>query len=926
MAGTPAAPEPDRRIIAVLLADLKGYSQLPDQPRERLHLRTDEDTAPILRRYRTLTQKGTGDGVLVSFTDVRQAANCAFDLSTYYRDLDWHELEVPRLEVRIALHCGPATLHESKISGQPDLIGNAVIEAARTEPIVTPGEVWATDAFTTQLELRNQDERFAWDDLGEHELAREWGARRLYRLSRASGPSDGARRQDRVPAAPQWIQADLLAYAERMREEHSFINPSGIMQTERQVQVKMDDVFVPLHLTLREPEADIAWLLIEKERAAAGGGSGDFERDRPEEADLTAPYRFALRRSGQEQVPTAAIMPFEQALARHGQLVVLGEPGAGKTTLLRYLAYRHASALVDGSDEADGLGSPRFPIHVRLADYARAVEQESDELSLQLHILRRCQMRQIPLPEELLEGQLQRGNCIVLFDGLDEAGTPARRAEIAEQVEAFIRAYGGENVIIVSSRIASWRAGTQLVGDVTVATLAPLDDDGIARFLDGWCLAVEQQQRGPGTTTAQQAGEYAEAIKGALANNPGIRQLAANPLLLTILVLIQRREATLPEQRAALYDRIAETMIVNWRQRHVGELPFDQEEARMLLSHLGYRLHERRPDGMLTQDELVRLWAQRLAKDAGLPRPNVGIRSRAAELVQGVREHVGLLAERGEGLYGFSHRTFQEYFAGLEMIADSMAMVKHIRGKLHQPAWREPILLAVGRAAKSLGRATGDGLVSAIWHADSEYETIIHRDLLLALYCLSDMVEISSGLTQQLVDALAGLLLDTPNWRRYSSVPRIRTLLLTGQRALRSVGLPERLMARLEDVNESVRWSAAEALGRLGDGQAVPALMARLEDEDESDRRSAAEALGWLGDGQAVPALMARLEDEDESDRRSAAEALGWLGDGQAVPALMARLEEKNQVVRWSAAEALWQLCETQDAEMEQAQHGHLLS
>jgi HEAT repeat protein len=99
-----------------------------------------------------------------------------------------------------------------------------------------------------------------------------------------------------------------------------------------------------------------------------------------------------------------------------------------------------------------------------------------------------------------------------------------------------------------------------------------------------------------------------------------------------------------------------------------------------------------------------------------------------------------------------------------------------------------------------------------------------------------------------------------------------------------------------------------EALGKIGDPQAVPALMEALKDRDERCAPGGGGALGKIGDPQAVPALMEALKDRDENVRRAAAEALGKIGDRQAVPALLEALKDRNEDVRQAAAEALWKL------------------
>ena len=90
-------------------------------------------------------------------------------------------------------------------------------------------------------------------------------------------------------------------------------------------------------------------------------------------------------------------------------------------------------------------------------------------------------------------------------------------------------------------------------------------------------------------------------------------------------------------------------------------------------------------------------------------------------------------------------------------------------------------------------------------------------------------------------------------------------------RAMRSTAyaLPiDPLLARLDDEDGSVRYSAAQALGEIGDARAVESLLARLEDEDWIMRYLAARALGQLGDAWAVEPLLARLEDRQDCSSR----------------------------------------------------------
>ena len=87
----------------------------------------------------------------------------------------------------------------------------------------------------------------------------------------------------------------------------------------------------------------------------------------------------------------------------------------------------------------------------------------------------------------------------------------------------------------------------------------------------------------------------------------------------------------------------------------------------------------------------------------------------------------------------------------------------------------------------------------------------------------------------------------------------------------------EGLVERLSDENEGVRWSAAEALGRLGDPGAVEPLIDTLWDDDARVRLKAAYALGMLGDPRALGPLQRLYRIEKEDARETIREAMDMI-------------------------------------------------
>jgi phycocyanobilin lyase alpha subunit len=110
----------------------------------------------------------------------------------------------------------------------------------------------------------------------------------------------------------------------------------------------------------------------------------------------------------------------------------------------------------------------------------------------------------------------------------------------------------------------------------------------------------------------------------------------------------------------------------------------------------------------------------------------------------------------------------------------------------------------------------------------------------------------------------------------------------------------EQAIANLQHEELGRRYYAAWWLGkfRISEPEAVDALLLALEDKSDRTedggyplRRNAARALGKLGDGRAVPALIQCLDCSDYYVREAAAQALEMLGDVSSIPALMKLLE-----------------------------------
>lgn len=129
------------------------------------------------------------------------------------------------------------------------------------------------------------------------------------------------------------------------------------------------------------------------------------------------------------------------------------------------------------------------------------------------------------------------------------------------------------------------------------------------------------------------------------------------------------------------------------------------------------------------------------------------------------------------------------------------------------------------------------------------------------------------------------------------------TLFLSLPKALASA---ERIVALLYDEeNAGVRNSAAEILIKLG-SSVLPVLIKGADSSDPDVRKFILDILGDIGDRQATPLLLRLLKNDVETNvRAAAAENLGKLRDGSAVPDMVNALAAPDLLVQFSLLDAL---------------------
>jgi formylglycine-generating enzyme required for sulfatase activity len=419
----------------------------------------------------------------------------------------------------------------------------------------------------------------------------------------------------------------------------------------------------------------------------------------PEGETWSRHLRLAGRQVSPEEAETVGRRLSEPAplldlLRQHDGLIILGDPGAGKTTFLKYLTLR----LARGEGDKLGLGV-RLPVLLPLSAYANALAEAEIPLDQFITAYYRNLGLELPLKEMLAE-VLGQGGALLLLDGLDEVKSLAQRHLVVERMVNFFTLHRRQgNKFIFTSRIVGYREVRPITEGLAECTLVDFEGEEIEAFVEKWTGALERGVRGDTAVAAQEAAQERAELLSVVERNPGVRRLAANPLLLTILALMKRQGIALPERRVELYQKYVETLLRHWNlARGLGRPPsrdLDVVETVRILAPLALWMHETSPGVGLVKREEVRRQLEAIYASRGEAEPAPA----AQRLLDDVHQSASLLLERGAGQYGFIHLTFQEYLAAVAIAQQGQQsvkpVVKALTARVGDGNWREVTLLTI---------------------------------------------------------------------------------------------------------------------------------------------------------------------------------------------------------------------------------------
>ena len=173
----------ERRLAAVLAADVAGYSRLMGVDEEgtlaQLKACRKALVDPTIAKHRGRIVKTTGDGMFVEFASAVDAARCSLEVQSGMALQNEALPPDKRIEFRIGIHVGDIMIDDN------DIFGEGVNVAARLENECEPGGVCLSGSAFEQVRGKTS---FVFDDLGERALKNIDRPVRLYAARIATAP------------------------------------------------------------------------------------------------------------------------------------------------------------------------------------------------------------------------------------------------------------------------------------------------------------------------------------------------------------------------------------------------------------------------------------------------------------------------------------------------------------------------------------------------------------------------------------------------------------------------------------------------------------------------------------------------------------------------------------------------------------------
>ena len=536
-------------------------------------------------------------------------------------------------------------------------------------------------------------------------------------------------------------------------------------------------------------------------------------------------------------------------------LVILGDPGSGKSTLLKYLALQWAKL------SANDL--PLHPIHLLIELRKYNSSQDEKKCDNFLEFIESDSSRIDHLDKNILHEWLQAGRAVVMFDGLDEVFELEKRNRIVDQIHSFTQKYPTVKTI-VTSRVIGYQQQRLKNAGFHHFMLQDFEPEQIQDFIQKWhdLTLIDRLKKAA----------LLERLQQAIAASNSIRELAGNPLLLTMMAILNRNQE-LPRFRAKLYEEASKVLLHIWdfevkeklNNDRVDPYVIDEEVKQNICGRIAYTMQSssKQLGNIISREDLRQTIAESLSGLRGIEPTTC-----AKSMVEQLRDRNFILCFLGgynEDYYAFVHRTFLEYFCAWEFVRqfekqktlDENGLIEVFREHWRDESWHEVLRLMAGMLDANFTRKILEYLIGENGEAEK------FSNLFLAAQCVSEVRNRNS--IDEIGCKLRDRVKELTRYRNITAFTHLEYKILVDEIHRQAVAA---VAATWKDDPETLPWLKQRA--QSGDSWAV--------------RQAAVQeiARGWKDDPETLPILKQRAQSDDGSYVRGAAVqelARGWKDD-----------------------------------------------
>ncbi|MGB5959229.1 MAG: HEAT repeat domain-containing protein [Coleofasciculaceae cyanobacterium] len=775
-----------------------------------------------------------------------------------------------------------------------EILGSAFKDECKSLDTKTLAKIWY------QLNLSSLPEDFNWQRIGKKYLKK---AKAIVRdsddlrviLDSQNIEAIQENTKELTGIVPEF---DLARYQEGLQEKYGNLNLDSLDTSiyDYRERLKVWQVFVAQNV--KECQEYLPQVYeIPKEHQKRLKNSNELEAE--VDSKVWERYKRAYYRQ-----PICSVLDIVNDSATYPYIVILGDPGSGKSTLLQYIALNWARTPINNVIELP------IPLLIELRSYKR--DRISGQCNNFLEFFHKgniiCHLNQHQLAQKL-----KAGKVLVMFDGLDEVFDPAQREEVITDIHRFTNDYPNVRVI-VTSRIIGYKPRQLKDAQFRHFLLQDLESEQIEDFLYRWHELT--------FTDEADKLRKRERLQQAIKTSKAIGELAGNPLLLTMMAILNRNQE-LPRDRPELYNQASRLLLHQWdveqkllEDSRVDSLTIDYKDKQAMLRQVAYYMQaadQGLSGNLISTDDLEKILIGYLKS---IEVSNTRMVARL--LIEQLRSRNFILCFLGADSYGFVHRTFLEYFCACEFVErfgkrgsiggltleelKSEAFGKH----WHDESWHEVLRLIMGMIDTSFAGEIIEHLVSQ----NGEKEKFIN--ILLGAKCFSE-VRNRNALTA--VDAkLLKHLRDLSKFEHSRRVQKEAIQALARIWKDFSETLPWLKSCVQFDADPNVRTVVMQELAR--DWKDDPETLSIIKTRAESDeyllvRQAALQevAKGWKDNPNTLSWLKTRAQSDESSVVRLEAVrevAKGWRDDCNTRPWLKTRVQfDKSLAVQQEAAKEL---------------------